>query len=163
MAEPVPDHTAPLKAASDLTACLTEAAGKNRAMLEEMAQFTRDESLRFFQRRLDRATAAIGKLQEAHSAAGMIGVQQEWLRDLFQDYAAQQMRLAGLMRALTQDAFDRCHQVAGMGLRSMREAAGAMSGQMREAAEEVQVTAEEMAAMPGEMADDMRYTAETQH
>jgi hypothetical protein len=161
MAEQMSDFTAPLDAASALSESLADIARRNRALAQAMAHFTREEYLRFFQMRLDRDTTAIGKLGDVHGVPGLIGVQQEWLRDLFQDYAGQQMRLAGLMRDMSHNAMDRCSEMAGMGLDTMRAAAGEMQGQMQEAGKEVQATAEEMAATPAEMAENGQH--ETQH
>lgn len=160
MVEQTPDMSAPIQAASALTASLTEAVHKNRLLIEQMAQFTRNESLRFFQRRMEQDTAAMSKLQDAHGIGAIIGVQQEWLRGLFQDYAGQNMRIAGLVHDLTQDAFDRCGEVAGMGLDSVRQAANGMAGQMHRAGEQA---AHAAADMPAEMVDNPQPYAETQH
>jgi hypothetical protein len=144
MAEHTPDLSIPLQAAADLSASLAQAAQKNRALLEEMTHFTQAEMLRFFQQRLDRDNAVLGKLQDAQGIGGIIGVQQEWLRELFQDCLGQNMRLADMMGGMTRDAFDCCSRAVDIG------------------AGKAQEMAEDMAEMPARMAEDAQY-AETQH
>jgi hypothetical protein len=58
---------------------------------------------RFFNLRLERNAQALNKLQNCHGIPGLIGVQQEWIRDLVEDYMGQNLRLAGTMRDLTQN------------------------------------------------------------
>jgi hypothetical protein len=123
---------------------LAQTAQKNRALLEEMAHFTQAETLRFFQQRLDRDNAALGKLQDAQGAGGVIGVQQEWLRELFQDCLGQNMRLAEMMRTMTRDAFDSCSRALGM------------------TAGKAQEMADDLAEMPARMAEEAQF-AGTQH
>ena len=65
--------------------------------------FAKDEGLRFVNLRLERNGQALDKLQNCQGIPGLIGVQQEWLRDLVQDYIGQNMRMAGALRGLTQN------------------------------------------------------------
>jgi len=100
------DHsstTEPARAVSQLTESLTQAAQNQRALLQEMSSFAREESLRFFNLRLERNEAALEKMQHCVGLPGLIGVQQEWLRDLVQDLIGQNMRLAGVLRGVTHD------------------------------------------------------------
>ena len=101
------DHnstTEPARAVSQLTESLSQAAQNQRALLQEMSSFAKDETLRFFNLRLERNEAALEKMQHCVGLPGLIGVQQEWLRDFVQDLMGQNMRLAGVLRGVTHDA-----------------------------------------------------------
>lgn len=91
-------------AASQLTESLAQAAQDQRALLQEMSSFAKAESLRFFNLRLERNEAALDRMQHCVGLPGLIGVQQEWLRDFVQDLIGQNMRLAGVLRGVTHDA-----------------------------------------------------------
>jgi hypothetical protein len=75
-------------AVSQLSQSLAQAAESQRLLAQEMTVFAKDESLRFANLRLDRNGATLDKLQNCHGIPGLIGVQQEWLRDFLQDYAS---------------------------------------------------------------------------
>jgi hypothetical protein len=68
-----------------------------------MTGFAKDESLRFVNLRLERNGVALDKLQHCAGLPGLIGVQQEWLRNLLQDYTSQNMRMLGAWRGLTKN------------------------------------------------------------
>jgi hypothetical protein len=95
--------TGPAKAVSQLTESLAQTAESQRVLIQEITSFAKDEGLRFFNLRLERNGQVLDKLQNCHGIPGLIGVQQEWLRDLVQDYMGQNMRLAGAMRGLAQN------------------------------------------------------------
>jgi hypothetical protein len=94
----------PTRAVSQLTESLAQAAQNQRALLQEMTSFAKDESVRFFNLRLERNEAALEKMQHCVGLPGLIGVQQEWLRDFVQDFIGQNMRLAGALRGAGHDA-----------------------------------------------------------
>jgi hypothetical protein len=96
-------ETGPAKAVSQLNASLAQTAESQRALIQEITTFAKDESLRFVNLRLERNGQVLDKLQNCHGIPGLIGVQQEWLRDLVQDYMGQNLRLAGAVRGLTQN------------------------------------------------------------
>ena len=85
---------------SQLGQSLAQTAESGRALVEEMTLFAKDESLRFVNLRLERNGAALDRLQNCQGIPGLIGVQQEWLRDLLQDYTGQSMRWMGALRGL---------------------------------------------------------------
>jgi len=96
-----PDQTV-----SQLGQSLAQSAESGRALVEGMSVFAKDESLRFVNLRLERNGAALDKLQNCHGIPGLIGVQQEWLRDFLQDYSSQSMRLMGTLRGLTKNVIE---------------------------------------------------------
>jgi hypothetical protein len=101
------DHSStnePARAVSQLTQSLAQTAQNQRALLQEMSSFAKDESVRFFNLRLERNEAALEKMQHCVGLPGLIGVQQEWLRDFVQDFIGQNMRLAGALRGVGHDA-----------------------------------------------------------
>ena len=93
----------PAKAVSQLSESMAHTAESHRALIQEMTVFAKDESLRFVNLRLERNGQTMDKLQNCHGIPGLIGVQQEWLRDFVQDYMGQNMRLAGAFRGVTQN------------------------------------------------------------
>jgi hypothetical protein len=96
-------ESGPAKAVSQLSESMAHTAESHRALIQEMTVFAKDEGLRFANLRLERNGQAMDKLQNCHGIPGLIGVQQEWLRDFVQDYMGQNMRLAGALRGLTQN------------------------------------------------------------
>jgi hypothetical protein len=95
--------TGPAEAVSQLGESLAQAGESHRVLVQEMTAFTKDESLRFVNLRLERNGAALDKLQTCHGLPGLISVQQEWLRDFVQDYVGQNMRFAGAFRGLARN------------------------------------------------------------
>lgn len=97
-------ESGPAKAVSQLSESMAHTAESQRALIQEMAQFTKDESLRFFNLRLERNGQALDKLQHCSGIPGLLSVQQEWLRDLMQDYMSHNMRIVSALRGLTHNA-----------------------------------------------------------
>src|SRR5260221_10459892 len=64
-----------------LSQTLAQTTESQRALAKEMTGFAKDESLRFVNLRLERNGAALDKLQHCAGLPGLIGAQQEWLRD----------------------------------------------------------------------------------
>jgi hypothetical protein len=141
MQDPTPTDTGAAKAVSQLGESLGESlaqtAQSQRALLQEMTTFAKDESLRFANLRLERNGAALDKLQHCHGVPGLFGVQQEWLRELMQDYMGQQMRLAGAFRGLTQNAMASAAEAASDNIDRMQHNASEMVHQGAEMAERV--------------------------
>jgi hypothetical protein len=96
----------PDQAVSQLGQALARSAESGRTLVEEMTVFAKDENLRFVSLRLERNGAALDKLQVCRGVPGLIGVQQEWLRDFLQDYSSQSLRLMGALRGLTKNAME---------------------------------------------------------
>ena len=75
---------------------------QNRALLEDMARFTKDESLRLAHMQLDHADHAFAHLHERRDFGGLIGAQQEWVKQTMQEYATLGLRYAEMFQTLTQ-------------------------------------------------------------
>lgn len=144
---PDTDTSAP---ASQLGDCMAQAAESQRQLFQEMADFARDETARFLNLRLEHNSQALEKMQNCHGLPGLIGVQQEWLRGLFEDYMSEQMRLASAFRGLA-------HNVAA-------SAADAASQNMDRMQQEGRQMAEHAGQQMNQMAQDANaYVQETQH
>lgn len=147
---------------------LTQTAQSQRALLQDITAFAKDESLRFANLRLERNGAALDKLQHCQGVPGILGVQQEWLRDLMQDYLGQQMRLAGAFRGLTQNVVASASEAVSENIDRMQQGASQMAQQDSEAMDRAAQNGAEMAQQAGEhvnqMAQDVENTfQETQH
>jgi len=119
----------PTQALSQLGETMAQTAESHRILAQEMTIFAKDESLRFLNLRLERNGQALDRLQNCHGIPGLIGVQQEWLRDLVQDYTSQSMRLMGAMRGLTKNVMASAVETASENIDRMQQDAGeAMNG-----------------------------------
>ena len=98
-------HSANESSSQDAIKILRQSVEKtldqNRALLTEMAHFTKAESLRMAQRNLDHANHAIAHFDERRDLAGLIEAQQEWIKEMMQDYASLSLRYAEMFRSLT--------------------------------------------------------------
>jgi hypothetical protein len=140
----------PAKAVSHLGESLAQTAESQRALLQDMTHFAKEESLRFMNLRLERNGSALDKLQNCHGLPGLMGVQQEWLRDWMQDYMSQNMRLAGAFRSLTQNVVSSAAHTASQTMDRMQQ----------DAAEVAQQAGQQM----NQMAQTVEsYVQETQH
>ena len=117
---------------SQLGQSLAQTAESATALVEEMTLFAKDESLRFVNLRLERNGAALDRLQNCQGIPGLIGVQQEWLRDLLQDYTGQSMRWMGALRGLTRNVMEKATQNAAEGIDRMQHQAGEVMQQADE-------------------------------
>lgn len=75
---------------------------QNRVLLGEIAHFTKAESMRVAQRNLEHANHAFAHFDERRSLASLIEAQQEWIKDMMQDYATQSLHYADMFRSLAQ-------------------------------------------------------------
>jgi hypothetical protein len=136
-----PDADSP-KAVSQFSESMAQTAESQRALVQDMTHFAKEESLRFMNLRLERNGAALDKLQNCRGLPGLLGVQQEWLRDLVQDYMSQNMRLAGAFRGVAQNVVASAAETASQTVDRMQQEAGEMaeqaSEQMNRAAETVE-------------------------
>src|SRR5579872_6377850 len=73
-------HNGPAKAVSQLSESMAQTVESQRALIQEMTLFAREEGIRFVNLRLERNGHALDKLQSCQGIPGLIGVQQEWLR-----------------------------------------------------------------------------------
>ena len=99
------DHTgtdhAPHEGIVQLSHSLERTLNQNRALLEEMAHFTKDETLRLAHMQLDHASQAFTYFHERHNLGGMIGAQQEWIKQMMQEYATLGLRYAEMFQSVT--------------------------------------------------------------
>lgn len=140
----------PAKAVSQLGDSLANATESHRVLLQDMTLFAKDEGLRFVNLRLERNGQALDKLQSCQGLPGLIGVQQEWLRDLVQDYISHNMRMAGALRGLTQNAMASAAETASDNIDRMQHQA---SGMVHQAGEQMDQMAQ----------DANTYAQSTQH
>lgn len=133
--------TDPSKAFSQLGENIAQTAESQRALFQEMTHFAKEEGVRFLNLRLERNGSALDKLQHCQGLPGLLGVQQEWLRDFVQDYMSQSMRLAGTFRGLTQNVVASAAQTASQTVDQMQQDTNEMveqtGEQMNEAAQTV--------------------------
>ncbi|HEY4077535.1 MAG TPA: hypothetical protein VGM26_11470 [Rhizomicrobium sp.] len=127
-------ETGPAKAVSHLGECLSQTAESQRALFQEMSNFAKDESQRFFSTRLERNGAAMDRMQNCQGIAGLMGAQQEWLRDLLHDYTAQQMRFANAFRGLAHNVVTSATQAASENIDRMQKHAAGMAHQAEDMA-----------------------------
>ena len=152
-----PQSQDPDQAVSQLSQSLAQAAESQRLLAEEMTIFAKDEGLRFANLRLERNGTTLDKLQNCHGIPGLIGVQQEWLRDLLQDYASQSMRMMGALRGLTKNAMESAAENASDNIERMRREA---KDAMDKAGEAMHRAGEQVSH---DMQDDSNFVQETQH
>lgn len=142
-----PRFSDPAKAVSQLGESLAQTTERQRALFQDMTNFAKEESLRFMNLRLERNGSALDKLQNCHGLPGLMGVQQEWLRDLMQDYMSQNMRMAGAFRGLTQNVVVSVSQTASQAVDQMQQNANEMveqaGQQMNQAAQQVETYVQE--------------------
>jgi ElaB/YqjD/DUF883 family membrane-anchored ribosome-binding protein len=149
---PDPDHTV-----SQLGQSFAQAAQNGRALVEEMTVFAKDESLRFVNLRLERNGALLDRLQNCQGVPGLIGVQQDWLRDLVQDYAGQNMRLMGALRGLTRNVMESAAENAAENIDHVRHEAGEAMHQAGDAMDQAVQQIDQMGQ------ENTNYIQSTQH
>lgn len=142
---------------SQLGQSLAHTAESGRALAQEIALFTKDESLRFMSLRLERNGVALDRLQNCQGIPGLIGVQQEWLRDLLQDYTGQGMRWMGALRGLTRNVMEKAAENTADAIDQVQEDAG-------EAIQQAGGAMDQAGQQMNEMVQDTNnYVQETQH
>ena len=137
--------TAIPQAVSQLNDTIVQAGEHRRALMTEMTQFTKDEFSRFLNLRLERNGEAMEKLQHCTGLPGLFAVQQEWVRDLINDYSAQNVRLAGAVRGVTQSVVASASEAASENLDRVREHASDAMHQAGEQFNTMNETAENAA------------------
>lgn len=142
---------------SQLGQSLAQTAESGRALAQEIAHFAKDESLRFVNLRLERNGAALDRLQNCQGIPGLIGVQQEWLRDLLQDYTSQSMRWMGAWRGLTRNVMETAAENTAETIDRVQDDAGEA---IQQAGDAVDQAGEQMNQM---VQDTNNYIQETQH
>jgi hypothetical protein len=118
---------------AQLSQSVRQALNQNRALFEQMAHFTRDESLRLAHAQLDQADHAFAKVRARHDLSGLIDAHQDWVRQTMQEYAALSLRYAEMFHSLAQH----------------------VRSQVESAASDLQHHAEDAVEDLGQMASDM--------
>lgn len=135
------------QAVSQLSQSLTQAAEGQRLLAQEMSIFAKDEGLRFANLRLERNGSTLDKLQNCHGIPGLIGVQQEWVRDFLQDYTSQSMRVMGAMRGFAKNVMESAAENASDNIERMKSQAkdvmGHTSAVMEKAADQMSHAAQD--------------------
>ena len=106
---------------------------------------------------VERNGAALDRLQNCQGIPGLIGVQQEWLRDLLQDYTGQSMRWMGAWRGLTRNVMEKATEKAADSIDQMQEQAG---DTIQQAGEVMDQAGQQMDQA---VQDTNNYVQETQH
>jgi len=119
---------------SQLGQSMAQTAESGRALVQDMTIYAKDESLRFVSLRLERNGAVLDKLQNFQGVPGLIGVQQEWLRDLLQDYTGQSMRWMGALRGLTRNVMEKASESAAENIDRMQHQTSEVMHQAEDAA-----------------------------
>ena len=96
------NESSPQDAVQTLRQSVEKTMDQNRVLLTEIAHFTKAESLRVAQRNLDHATHAFAHFDGRRDLAGLIEAQQEWIKQMMQDYATQSLHYAEMFQNLTQ-------------------------------------------------------------
>lgn len=87
---------------AQLSQSLEKTLNQNRSLFEEFARFTKDESLKLAHAQLDHANHAFSLLRERPNYSGLIGAQQEWVKQMMQEYAKLSLRYAEMFQSLAQ-------------------------------------------------------------
>ena len=93
---------APHEDIAQLSHSLEKTLDQNRTLLTEMARFTKDESRRLAHMQLEYADHAFAKIHNGRNLTGLLDAQQEWIRQMMQEYASLSLRYAEMFHALTQ-------------------------------------------------------------
>jgi len=73
---------------------------QNFSLFQKTVQTMHEESLRFFNRRLEHTSHIIENGRDFQGVSGLMQLQQEWMLELARDYSEQATRFAQLMRDL---------------------------------------------------------------
>jgi hypothetical protein len=77
----------------------------NWSLFHKTVQAMQEESLRFFNRRLEHTSHIIENSRDLQGVTGLMHLQQEWMIDLARDCSEQATRFAQLMRDLAAERF----------------------------------------------------------
>lgn len=94
--------SSPKDAVQSLCHSVEKAMDQNRALFSELGRFTQNESLRLAQLNLEHANHAFARFEDRRNLAGLIGAQQQWLREMMQEYANQSLHYAEMFRSLAE-------------------------------------------------------------
>jgi hypothetical protein len=81
--------------------------GQNWSLFQKTVQAMQEESLHFFNRRLEHTSQIMENSRDLPGVSGLMQLQQEWMLDLARDYSEQATRFADLIRHLAVDSTER--------------------------------------------------------
>ncbi len=87
---------------AQLSQSMERTMDQNRMLLEEMAHFAKEESLRLAHVQLDQADHAFMRLRDSRDMTGLLDAQQEWMKQMMQEYVALSLRYAEMFHRLAQ-------------------------------------------------------------
>jgi hypothetical protein len=87
---------------AQLSRSMERAMDQNRMLLEEMARFAKEESLRLAHVQLDQADHAFMRLRHSRDLSGLIDAQQDWMKQMMQEYVGLSLRYAEMFHRLAQ-------------------------------------------------------------
>ncbi len=87
---------------AQLSQSMERTMDQNRMLLEEMARFAKEESLRLAHVQLDQADHAFMRLRDSRDLTGLIDAQQDWMKQMMQEYVALSLRYAEMFHRLAQ-------------------------------------------------------------
>jgi ElaB/YqjD/DUF883 family membrane-anchored ribosome-binding protein len=150
-------HSDADQAVSHLSQSIAQAGDSHRQLAQDVSVFAKDEGLRFANLRLERNGSTLEKLQNCHGIPGLLGVQQEWLRDFLQDYASQSMRVMGALRGFTKNMMESAAENASDNIERM-------TTQAQDAMDRTGAAVDKAAEQIGHVAQESGgFLQETQH
>ena len=84
----------------------------NFSLFQKTVQTMQQESLRFFNRRLEHTSHMMENSRDFQGVSGLMQLHQEWMLDLARDCSEQATRFAQLMRDLAVDSTERLTEVS---------------------------------------------------
>jgi hypothetical protein len=93
---------APQDGIQTLRNSLEKTLDQNRVLFSEIARFTQNESLRLAQLNIEHANHAFSRFDDHRNLSSLIGAQQEWIREMMQEYANQSLHYAEMFRSLAE-------------------------------------------------------------
>jgi hypothetical protein len=79
---------------------------RNRAILEKTLRTAQEETLEFFNRRLERNTRTLERLRHCDGLSGLIAIDHEWFSDAVRDSFEQTQRMTNLWWRLTEEELE---------------------------------------------------------
>jgi hypothetical protein len=142
------DHAA--EAMSRFHRVFAAAMDNNRVLFEDLTTQWRDESMRFFDLRLDRTRQVMENLGECRGLPGLLAVQQGWMSDMMQDFTAQGLRYSEILS-------QNLNRVQEEGERQAEEVAEAAQPEVQEAQEMAQPSENLAEDLPPSPQEDQSY------
>jgi len=125
--------SSPHDAIQMLRQSLEKTLDQNRVLFSEIARFTQNESMRLAQLNLEHANHAFAHFGDHRDLAGLIGAQQEWIKEMMQECAAQSLHYTEMFHSLAQGVQHQAEHAAsefGAGAKKSMEELGKKGGAM---------------------------------